>query len=86
MKTMRAFLLLALLTCNEVAVMAQSPTEGVLNNVFVDEAAMKQDLLQMLANFSLYIKNDFHSVDNTYGYFNGESSGQSNEAGVFPVF
>ena len=59
-----------------------SPTEGVLTSTFVDEATMKQDLLQMLANFSLYMKNDFQSVDNTYGYFKGESSGQSNEAGV----
>ena len=59
-----------------------SPTEGVLTSDFVDEATMKRDLLQMLANFSLYMKNDFHAVDDTYGYFNGESSGQSNEAGV----
>lgn len=57
-------------------------TEGVITSDFVGEAAMKADLLQMLANFSKYMKNDFHSVDGTYGYFNGESSGQSNEAGV----
>lgn len=57
-------------------------TEGIITSEFVGEAAMKADLLQMLANFSKYIKNDFHNVDNTYGYFNGESSGQNNEAGV----
>ncbi|MBR1394492.1 MAG: hypothetical protein IJ559_02400 [Prevotella sp.] len=57
-------------------------TEGVITSDFVEEAAMKADLLQMLADFSKYMKNDFHSVDGTYGYFNGESSGQSNEAGV----
>ncbi len=62
--------------------LAQSPTEGVLTSDFVEEAAMKQDLLQMLADFSLYMKNDFQSVDATYGYFKGESSGQNNEAGV----
>ena len=57
-------------------------TEGVITSDFVGEAAMKADLLQMLADFSKYMKNDFHSVDGTYGYFNGESSGQNNEAGV----
>lgn len=74
--------LLALVIMPAMSMMAQSPTEGVLNDTFVDEATMKQDLLQMLANFSLYMKNDFNSVDDTYGYFNGESSGQNNEAGV----
>ena len=64
------------------SLMAQSPTEGVLNNTFVEEEDMVQDLVQMLANFAKYLKNDFNSVDNTYGYFNGESSGQNNEAGV----
>ena len=59
-----------------------SYTEGVITSDFVAEADMQADLLQMLANFSTYMKNDFHSVDGTYGYFNGESSGQSNEAGV----
>ena len=75
--TLAAFILMPIASIN-----AQSPTEGVLNNTFVEESAMKQDLLQMLANFAKYMKNDFNSVDNTYGYFNGESSGQSNEAGV----
>ena len=28
-----------------------SPTEGVINTDFVPETTMKQDLLQMLANF-----------------------------------
>ena len=59
-----------------------SYTEGVITSEFVEEAAMKADLLQMLANFSKYMKNDFQSVDATYGYFKGESSGQNNEAGV----
>ena len=59
-----------------------SYTEGVITSDFVGEADMKADLLQMLADFSQYMKNDFNNVDGTYGYFNGESSGQNNEAGV----
>ena len=59
-----------------------SPTEGIITGDFVPEATMMNDLLQMLADFSPYMVNDFNSVDNTYGYFNGESSGQNNEAGV----
>ncbi|MBP5380872.1 MAG: dockerin type I repeat-containing protein [Bacteroidaceae bacterium] len=59
-----------------------STTEGIITGNFVPEATMMNDLLQMLADFSPYLVNDFNSVDNTYGYFNGESSGQSNEAGV----
>ena len=65
-----------------------SPTEGVIDNTFVSEKAMKADLLQMLANFSEYMVNDFfdcqypNSVSEQCGYFNGESSGANNEAGV----
>ena len=59
-----------------------SPTEGIITSDFVPETTMMNDLLQMLADFSPYMVNDFNSVDDTYGYFNGESSGQSNEAGV----
>ena len=59
-----------------------STTEGIISGDFVPEATMMNDLLQMLADFSPYMVNDFNSVDDTYGYFNGESSGQSNEAGV----
>ncbi len=84
MRFLKTLLLLALMGTAVSADMFayDSPTEGVLNSTFVDEATMKQDLLQMLANFALYMKNDFNSVDDTYGYFKGESSGQSNEAGV----
>ena len=59
-----------------------SPTEGIISGDFVPEATMMNDLLQMLADFSPYMVNDYNNVDNTYGYFNGESSGQNNEAGV----
>jgi len=83
MKILKTLALMMTMLCmSSVNIMAQSPTEGVINSTFVDEPTMKQDLLQMLANFSTYLKNDFQSVDNTYGYFKGESSGQNNEAGV----
>ena len=59
-----------------------STTEGEISATFVSESEMMNDLLQMLADFSPYMVSDFNSVDDTYGYFNGESSGQSNEAGV----
>ncbi len=65
-----------------------SPTEDVITSDFVPEAEMMPDLLQMLANFSQYMVDDFYdcaapnSVSEDCGYFNGESSGQANEAGV----
>lgn len=65
-----------------------SPTEGVITHDFVPEHEMMQGLLVMLARFSQYMQNDFfdcqypNSVNEACGYFNGESSGQANEAGV----
>ena len=56
-----------------------SPTEGTVLGDFVAEETMKHDLLQMLANFATYMKNDF---DTNMGLFKGESTGNSNEAGV----
>ena len=67
-----------------------SPTEGVITSNFVSEATMKSDLLQMLANFTTYIKNDYidaaatNSVNEACGYFKGESSAASSEQGVRP--
>lgn len=67
-----------------------SPTEGVITPVFVSESVMKNDLLQMLANFMTYVKNDYadasliNAVNETCGYFKGENSGASNEQGVRP--
>ena len=40
----------------------QSVTEGIINGDFVDEATMQGDLLQMLANFATYLKNDFQQA------------------------
>lgn len=69
---------------------AQSPTEGVLTSTFVPEDEMKADLLQMLANFSLYMKNNWNdaqypnSIDESCGFFSGEQTAAANEQGVRP--
>ena len=64
-----------------------SPTEGTVLADFVGETQMKSDLLQMLATFATYLKNDFQTSSNNSkgeltGVFKGESTGNSNEAGV----
>ena len=65
-----------------------SPIEGVINNKFVDEATMKGDLMNMLAKFSKYLKNDFqdcaapNSVNEVCGAFKCNSTMQNNEDGV----
>lgn len=67
-----------------------SPTEGVITNDFVAEADMKDDLLQMLANFATYMKNDFqlcsapNSIGEECGCFRGENTMGANEQGVRP--
>ena len=84
----RLILILALM---QTALMqAQSPTEGVLTQDFVAENVMQDDLLQMLANFSKYMKDDFqdcqypNSRDEVCGCFKGEATMKSNEQGVRP--
>ncbi len=71
-----------------------SPTEGVISHDFVSEATMKQDLLQMLANFTRYMVSDFHSSngrnsrDEQQGYFYNEAGGttiNNNEQGIRPT-
>ena len=68
----------------------ESPTEGVITHEFVEEGTMKDDLLQMLANFSLWMKNDFqlctapNSIGEECGCFKGESTMNANEQGVRP--
>ncbi len=65
-----------------------SPTEGVITSDFTSESDMMKDILQMIATFSEYMVNDFfdcvytNSINEECGYFEGESSGASNEAGV----
>lgn len=67
-----------------------SYTEGVITSDFVGEADMMQDLLQMLANFSKYMKDNWNqcaapnSVNESCGYFSGERSAASGEQGVRP--
>jgi len=67
-----------------------SPTEGTITADFVSEAAMKSDLLQMLADFSKYMVNDFqecqatNSVNEACGCFKGENTMANDERGVRP--
>ena len=67
-----------------------SPTEGIITHDFVGEAQMKDDLLQMLSNFSLWMKSDFqmcaapNSIGEQCGCFKGESTMNANEQGVRP--
>ena len=57
---------------------------------FVDETTMKTDLLQMLATFSTYLKNDFqdcvapNSIGEVCGCFKGENTMGNDERGVRP--
>ena len=68
----------------------ESPTEGIIRSEFVGEETMKADLLQMLANFATYLKNDFqlcaapNSVGEDCGCFKGENTMGNNEQGVRP--
>ena len=65
-------------------------TEGVIKADFVPEPQMKADLLQMLANFSTYLKNDFqecaapNSINEACGCFKGENTMGNDERGVRP--
>ena len=65
-----------------------SPTEDVLTEAFVSEEVMMDDLLGMLARFSVYVANDYeecrepNSLGERCGCFKGESTMNSNEAGV----
>ncbi len=65
-----------------------SPTEGIINNTFVGEEEMMNDLLKMLAKFATYLDNDYqacvapNSENEDCGCFKGESTMASNEAGV----
>lgn len=67
-----------------------SPTEGTLTDEFVAEHQMKADMLQMLADFSKYMKDDFqacespNSIGEICGCFRGEDTMANNEKGVRP--
>ena len=68
----------------------ESVTEDVITADFVAENEMKGDLLQMLANFSTYLKNDFqecaapNSQGELCGCFKGENTMANDERGVRP--
>ena len=63
-------------------------TEGVITHDFVEEQAMMDDLLQMLARSMDYGKKIWYdcqapnAVDEECGFFKGRSAGHSNEDGV----
>ncbi|MBR2631104.1 MAG: hypothetical protein IKD25_06220 [Bacteroidaceae bacterium] len=65
-------------------------TEGIITADFVNEADMKADLLQMLANFSRYMVDDFqectapNSINEACGCFKGENTMANDERGVRP--
>ena len=67
-----------------------SPTEDTVTSDFVTESQMKSDLLQMLANFATYLKNDFqdcaapNSIGEICGCFKGENTMGNDERGVRP--
>lgn len=67
---------------------SQSVTEDAVSADFVGEATMKGDLLQMLARFAQYLKQDFqdcvepNSEGEACGCFKSNSTMQANEDGV----
>ena len=67
-----------------------SYTEGVITADFVQESPMKKDLLQMLADFSQYMVNDWQAceypndIDEACGCFKGENTMANDERGVRP--
>ena len=68
----------------------ESLSDQFMKTGFVGEVAMKDDLLQMLANFATYMKNDFqeaqtpNSVSEACGCFKGENTMANDERGVRP--
>lgn len=69
-------------------VMVESPTEGRITHEFVAEPQMKDHLLQMLADFTPYMRDnwleisDKNSAGSPLGVFKGENTMGNNEQGV----
>ena len=90
MKKVLTIVLLALALSVNAQEDIVSYTEGVITSDFVPEAAMKRDLLQMLADFSTYMVNDFqeceypNSLGEACGCFKGENTMANDERGVRP--
>ena len=87
----KLFLLLCLIPLMSFAQLEtdiESPTEDILTEAFVCEDVMMDDLLKMLALFSAYVVDDYqeceapNSQGEKCGCFKGESTMNSNEAGV----
>lgn len=51
-------------------------------DAFIPEPELKQGLLQMLARFTTYVKNDYQPIDDRTGCFRGENTMGSDERGV----
>ena len=89
---MKKLLFLTVLLTTSLWATAQndSPTEGTITAEFVGETAMQNDLLQMLADFAKYMKNDFqqaqtpNSEGEACGCFRGENTMANDERGVRP--
>ena len=90
MKKTLLFLVYLLAPIHIIVADTKSPTEGVITHDFVSEEQMKADILQMLADFSLYMKNDFqpcvapNSIGEACGCFRGENTMANDERGVRP--
>ena len=88
--TLFSCLLTTYLTVFADNVVTTSPTEGTILSNFVAEPDMKADLLQMLANFTTYMKDDFqecvapNSIGEVCGCFKGEHTMANDERGVRP--
>ena len=85
----RLLILLLILTAVNIAT-AENTTEAPVPGGFVDEETMKDDLMQMLANFAVYMKNGFqdcvepNSDGEACGCFKGENTMGNDERGVRP--
>lgn len=71
-----------LFACLLLSVYAQSPTEGVITRDFVPETEMKDDMLQMLADFSQYMNANVEEITPELITFRGENTFGHNEQGV----
>ena len=90
MKGLLTIILLAWVSFAHAQEDVVSYTEGVITSEFVGEATMKRDLLQMLADFSQYMVNDFQPCEypnekgEECGCFKGENTMANDERGVRP--
>jgi len=90
MKKLLTIILLALALTVNAQEGFVSYTEGVITADFVSEKDMKTDLLQMLADFSTYMVNDFQECEypndknEACGCFKGENTMANDERGVRP--